>query len=59
MMSGTRSTRQGWAALVGIGEQVVRDAGLPHPRIELLHAQRARRRVERAELVQQRLPVPP
>ena len=40
-----------------IGEQIVRDSRFPHPRIELLHAQRAGGGGELGELVQQRLPV--
>ena len=40
-----------------IGEQIMGDARLAHPRVELLHAHDPGGRVERGELCQQRLPV--
>ena len=42
-----------------VGEQIVGDAGLAHSRIQVLHARRPGRRIERGERLEKRQPVRP
>ncbi len=42
-----------------VGEQIVGDAGLAHPRVQVLHARRPGRRVERGQLFEKRQPLRP